>query len=148
MCESGTPIHFTDTYMTNNVEIAALHAPKPQLLVSVGGDWTSNVPDVEMPYLKHVYGHFGKADNVENAHFGDENHDYGPSKRTAVLEFLARRLDLDKSQAFDAEGKLDESHVTVLPKEDLLVFGDGHPRPEDSVSSCEAVMRLLRGKAE
>ena len=43
-CESAMPIHKTDEYETNNVEIAALMAPKPLLLVSDGGDWTSNNP--------------------------------------------------------------------------------------------------------
>ena len=148
VCESGTPIHFTDKYKTNNVEIAALHAPKPQMLISVGGDWTLNTPEVEMVYLRHIYGHFGQATNVENAHFEDEVHNYGPSKRDAALRFLAKHLKLDASMAFDANDELDESHVTVLEKEDLLVFGEGHPRPENSVKNCEQVLKLLRGENE
>ena len=66
------------------------------LLVSVGGDWTRNTPAVEYPYLRDVYAALGAEGAVGNAHFADEQHDYGPSKRRAVVAFLARELGLDR----------------------------------------------------
>ncbi len=94
ICESGLPIHQGPEHQTNNVEIAALAAPKPLLLVSVGGDWTHNVPKVEYPHVKRIYEFFDADDKVENAHFADEQHDYGPSKRKAVYPFMAKHLGL------------------------------------------------------
>lgn len=38
VCESGLPVHKTRDFQTNNVEIAALAAPRPRLLVSVWND--------------------------------------------------------------------------------------------------------------
>ena len=46
-CESGMPIHKTPSLETSNVEFAALAAPRPLKLISVGGDWTKNTPKVE-----------------------------------------------------------------------------------------------------
>ncbi len=142
VCESGMPIHKDKGYQTNNVEIAALCAPRPMLLVSDGGDWTSNVPRVEYPYIQKVYALFDAENRIENIHFASELHDYGPSKRFAVYNFFARHLDLNISKLPYNYG-FDESFVKILPKEELKVFTSGNPIPSDALQGNEAVMKKL-----
>jgi uncharacterized protein len=122
VCESGMPIHKKGSYETNNVEIAGTFAPKPLMLISDGDDWTSNVPEIEFPYIQNIYAMFNAEDKVENAHFADEVHNYGPSKRKAAYGFLAKHLNLDLSRILNEEDEITESFVTLLDTTALKVF--------------------------
>lgn len=143
-CESGMPIHRTADFQTSNVEIAALAAPRPMLLVSDGQDWTKNTPDVEYPYIKNIYSYYNKETEVENVHLADEGHDYGPNKRKAAYRFLAKHLGLSFDKVSNNRGDVDEGFVTVEPVSVLQVFNAAHPRPSYAVMGDEAVTRLLK----
>ncbi|MEZ4904965.1 MAG: acetylxylan esterase [Spirosomataceae bacterium] len=143
VCESGMPVHKKGDFQTNNVEIAALAAPRPMLIVSDGDDWTKNNPEVEYPHLQAIYGLYGQQNNVENVHLPHEKHDYGPSKRLAAYRFLAKYLQLDLSKATLSDGSIDESKVKILERKDLEVFNASHPRPNKAVVGQAAVMALL-----
>jgi hypothetical protein len=141
-CESGMPIHKRPTHQTSNVELAALAAPRPMLLISDGKDWTRHTPEVEFPYVQNIYGYYGAKDRVKNVHLPNEGHDYGPSKRAAAYRFLAEYLKLDLNRVLK-DGKIDETPNKILIPTDLQVFTSEHPRPADAVVGDEAVLALL-----
>ncbi|WP_370174316.1 alpha/beta hydrolase family protein [Leeuwenhoekiella palythoae] len=142
-CESGRGIHLCGGG-TNNAEIAALAAPKPQLIISDGADWTYTVPELEFPFIKTIYGFYGKSEVVENAHFPKEGHDYGHSKRMAMYPFMAKYLDLDLDKVKDINGMIDESSCVIEDKEALLVFGkSGEELPKNALSDIDDLYKLF-----
>jgi dienelactone hydrolase len=144
-CESGMPVHKRPTHITSNLEIAALFAPKPMLLISDGDDWTKNTPEFEYPFVKRIYGFYQSEDKVENVHFAQEKHDYNASKRQAAYAFLAKHLGLNTAGVLK-DGKFDETGNTVLTEADLKVFNEKFPMPGDALKGDETVGRVLNGK--
>jgi len=136
-CESGMPAHLCGG-RTNNTEIAAMFAPKPQLALTDGKDWSSSVPELELPFLKRIYGFYGAEDNMVNVHFPTEGHDYGLSKRTATYSFIAKHLGLDHSM-------VDESKVTIEKEPQMYAFGEnGEKLPTNAIKGKDALLKVLR----
>lgn len=140
ICELGMGIQEDGVFKYNNAEIAACLAPNPLLLVSVGTDATEYTPQVEFPFEQYIYGLFGKAEMVENAHFPDEQHGYESSKRAAVYPFLAKHLNLDLSMVMNTDGTLKEDGIVIEEIEALYPFDQQHPFPKEGISANKDVV--------
>jgi len=142
-CESGMPIHDC-AGRTDNVEIAAMAAPRPQLVVSDGGDWTDRMPEHDFLYLQKMYSLYGKKDLVENVHLPLEKHDFGINKRTAVYRFMAKNLGLNLQAVQDASGNIDESKITIEKESALYVFGEhGEHLPADAIKGFSNLEKVF-----
>jgi len=142
-CESGQPVHLCGGG-TNNDELAGMAAPRPQLVISDGGDWSANVPDTDLPYLKKIYGYYGKPDLVQNAHFPKEGHDYGKSKRLAMYDFVAQQFKLNIGAVKGTDGKVDESKVTIEKYPAQYVFGaNGENLPKNAIHGFGELEKLF-----
>lgn len=142
ICESGMPVHKSADHQTNNVEIAALCAPRPLLMISDGGDWTRNTPRIEYPYVQKVYALYNAEHKVENVHLPLERHDYGFSKRAAAYNFFQHHLKLSANIPYD--NGYQEDFVTILSPEELKVFNTENPKPKNLLRGNQAVMNYLK----
>lgn len=112
---------------TNNVEIAAMFAPKPMLLVSATGDWTRNTPTVEYPAIRGIYELYGKPDNVETLQL-NAPHNFDKENREAVYAFFARRLLGQR-----AVSQVKEKNIKVEMLQDMLAL-DNRQLPAGALS--------------
>ena len=113
-CENAPLLRLNNS----NMEIGALMAPKPLLMVSATGDWTRETPRVEYPAIRSIYALYGADDRVKNVHI-DAGHNYNQASREAVYEFFGKFVLNDeakyrgfKEPAFTVD---DESALHVFP---------------------------------
>ncbi len=98
-----------------NVEIGALMAPRPMLLVAATGDWTKNVPLIEFPVIQQIYSLYDAASQVEVVQF-DSPHNYHQRSREAMYTFFAKHvLKQDK-------GPVAEQSFEVEKEGDMMVW--------------------------
>jgi dienelactone hydrolase len=112
---------------TNNVEIAAMFAPKPMLLVSATGDWTKNVPREEFPAIQRIYQLYGKPENVEVIQI-TAPHNFNQRSREGVYRFFAKRI-LGQTDS----PPVVEKHVEVEMLQDMLALA-GRRLPDRAAS--------------
>jgi dienelactone hydrolase len=115
---------------TTNVEISATIAPRPLLMVSATGDWTTNTMKREYPAVRELYALRGAADRVHAVQF-DAPHNYNRDSREAVYAWMARWL-----QGAPADVKREERAFTPEPLPDLLVFHQ-RPVPDNAVTAAQ-----------
>jgi dienelactone hydrolase len=122
-CENAPGLRFD----TSNPEIAAMMAPRPMLLVSASGDWTTHVPVEEFPAIRKIYELYGKADAIENAHI-DAPHNYNAKSRAAVYKFFGHHvLGRGPQEIFE------EREIEMENLQDMLVF-EGRSLPPGALS--------------
>ena len=115
---------------TNNVELGALMAPRPLLMVAATGDWTNETPQVEYPAMQRIYRLFNAENRVYSVQF-EAPHNYNKDSREAVYAWMARWL----KQA-PADVKVAERPFTVERLTDLLVFA-GRPLPDGALTASQ-----------
>jgi dienelactone hydrolase len=74
-----------------NVEIGAMMAPRPMLMVSATGDWTRNTLREEYPAIHGIYELYDRAANVETVQI-DAPHNYNQQSREAVYQFFGKHV--------------------------------------------------------
>ena len=87
VCENAPLIRLNNS----NMEIGAMMAPRPLLMVAATGDWTRETPRVEFPAIRSVYDLFNARNHVEMVQF-DYGHNYNQDSRNAVYRFFGKHL--------------------------------------------------------
>ena len=128
ICENAANLRVGGNNDTSNMVIAALMAPRPLLMVSASGDWTSNTPHEEFPAVQSIYRLLGAEQNVETVQI-DQVHNYNKESREAVYTFLDGRL-------LGTTGAITEQRYKVEQPQDLVAMF-GWERPAGAVKSLE-----------
>jgi dienelactone hydrolase len=133
-CENAANLRLDAT----NVEIGALMAPRPLLMVSATGDWTVNTPEVEFPAVQAIYRLYGAEERVATAQV-DAPHNYNQASREAVYAWFGRWL-------LGEEGEAPRERPYVLdPPERMRVFAGPADLPAGALSPPELTEQRIAG---
>lgn len=119
---------------TNNVEIAALFAPKPMGMTGAN-DWTREIETKGLPELRSIYRLYGAEDRVE-AHYDSFDHNYNQVSRERMYRWINRHFDLGLPEP------VAEKPFEPIPPKDLSVYDAEHPYPDDA-KDAKAVRAYL-----
>lgn len=143
VCENAPIIRLENS----NMEIGALMAPRPLLMVSATGDWTCETPRVEFPSVQSIYRLYDASGNVENVHV-DADHNYNKASREAMYRFFGKHLlggDAAKWASFE------EPPFELEPLEALRVFSDytevnAKPEPDAANAILAGIIEQTKAK--
>src|SRR3989454_4046433 len=121
----------------SNMEIAAVPAPRAQLLVAATGDWTKMTLTVEGPAIAGIYKLFQADDRFRYVRF-DFNHNYNQTSREAVYDWFGKWL-----LKLPDVSSLKEAAYTKEPDAALRVWPDGK-LPEGALPEKEFIQSLIQ----
>ena len=137
ICENAPGMRFR----ANNLEIAAMFAPKPMLLVAATGDWTRNTMTEELPAIRQIYQLYGKPENVDGVIF-EAPHNFAKPAREAVYKFFGQHaLGLSAT-----DRKLAERNEKVEYLQNLLALANRR-LPENALT-FPLIFELWQGVAK
>jgi dienelactone hydrolase len=113
-CENAPNLRI-DTY---NVEIAALMAPRPMILVSSPWDQSRNTMTEESVVIRGIYSLFAKRENLEAVQI-QAQHNYNRASREAVYRFFGKHFGKPAAEIMTSE-----QPFTAEKPEDMLALHD------------------------
>jgi hypothetical protein len=123
---------------TDNVEIAAAAAPRPQFFVGATGDWTKEIVEKGFPEIESTYRLLGHPERAGVVRF-DAGHNYNQQSREAVYGWLARWL-LGRT----GDQPVREAPFRVESEATLSCYDAQHSRPADEVDPAALKSTLAR----
>ncbi len=124
---------------TDNMEIGAMFAPRPLLMISATGDWTRDTRRIEFPAIQSIYRLFNAGAQVTNEEFASL-HNYNRYSRGAVYRFFTNWLAMETGKP--APPLIEEKTELSLDPGKLLVFARRQP-PSDAFTAQQLTDCLL-----
>ena len=123
ICENSSHLRVD----TNNIEFAAIFAPKPQGLTGAV-DWTRDIETRGQPELKTIYGLYGAPDKVK-AWYRSFDHNYNQVSRELMYNWVNQHLSLGH------KGTITEKPFVPVKPAELSVWNAEYPKPSDSLGA-------------
>lgn len=133
LCENGPGLRVG----TDNPEISACMAPRPQLLIAATGDWTKQVPREEWPTIKKVYDLYGAGDKTAAAQFNYQ-HNYNVESREAMYAWFGKWFLNDSNKEH-----FREKPFTADVKA-MHVWTSAHPMPANALKEPQLIEAMIK----